>query len=77
MDIKNKILTQPCKVFSGWGNLNKLKQFIENKCKPIPDIDGDFSYFISKMGVVTYQKERKNPMPKIKPVSQDVKINHQ
>ena len=61
MKIKNQVLTQPCKVFSGWGNLNKLKQFIENKCNPISDIDGDFSYFISKKGVVTYQKERKNP----------------
>jgi adenine-specific DNA-methyltransferase len=61
MNVKNKVLTKSCKVFSGWGNLNKLKQFIENKCKPVSDIDGDFSYFISKMGVVTYQKERKNP----------------
>lgn len=61
MIIKNKTLTKPCRVFSGWGNLNKLKQFIENNCKPISDIDGDFSYFISKLGVVTFQKERKNP----------------
>ena len=61
MNIKNKVLTKSCKVFSGWGNLNKLKQFIENKCSPITDPDGDFSYFISKMGVVTYRKERKNP----------------
>ena len=61
MLIKNKILTKPCKIFSGWGNLNKLKQFIDNDCKPIADVDGDFSFFISKKGVVTYQKERKKP----------------
>jgi len=61
MIIKNKILSKPCNVFSGWANLNKLKQFIENNCKPVPDDDGDFSFFISKKGVVTYQKERKNP----------------
>jgi len=61
MNVKNKILKKSCRVFSGWGNLNKLKQFIENNCQPVSDIDGDFSYFISKMGVVTYQKERKNP----------------
>jgi adenine-specific DNA-methyltransferase len=41
--------------------LKKLKQFIGNNCKPIKNDDGDFSYYLSKKGVIIYKKERKNP----------------
>ena len=58
--VKNFKLKSDCRVFSGWGNLNKLKQFIENDLKAVEDEDGNFSYFISKKGVVTYRKERKS-----------------
>ena len=61
MIIENFKLKKDCRIFSGWANLNKLKQFIKNNFKPIKDIDGDFSFFISKKGVLTYKKERKNP----------------
>jgi len=61
MIIENFKLKKDCRIFSGWANLNKLKQFIKNNFKPIKDIDGDLSFFISKKGVLTYKKERKNP----------------
>jgi len=61
MKIKNQKLLKTCKVFSGWGNLNKLRKFIENGLQPIKEDGSYFSYYISKEGVVMYRKERKNP----------------
>lgn len=51
-------LTKPCRVFSGWANVNKLKKFIENKCKPIEDGDGILRFYLSENGVIYYHKER-------------------
>ena len=51
-------LTKPCRVFSGWANVNKLKKFIENRCKPIEDEDGILRFYLSENGVIYYHKER-------------------
>ena len=61
MIIENFNLITPCRVYSGWGALNKLKKFIENDCIPIKEEDGDFSFYISKNGVIIYKKQRKKP----------------
>jgi adenine-specific DNA-methyltransferase len=61
MLIDNFNLITPCRVYSGWGNLNKLQKFIDNNCVPIKDGEGDFSFYVSKKGVVTYKKQRKKP----------------
>ncbi|MEN9407660.1 MAG: hypothetical protein RLZZ455_876 [Candidatus Parcubacteria bacterium] len=58
MEISNHKLTKPCKVFSGWANLNKLKEFINNGCNPIKDGDDDVSFFLSENGVIYYHRER-------------------
>jgi len=61
MIIRNQKLLKPCKVFSGWGNLNKLNKFIQNNLKPFQEDGRDISYYISEEGVVVYRKERKDP----------------
>lgn len=52
-------LVEPCRVFSGWANANKLKDFIENGCEPQADDDGSpIRFFLSEKGVIYYRKER-------------------
>ncbi|GGJ57349.1 adenine-specific DNA-methyltransferase [Anoxybacillus voinovskiensis] len=58
MVVKNGKLQKACRVYSGWANANKLKQFIENGFKPIEEVDGKISFYLSKNGVVYYRKER-------------------
>jgi hypothetical protein len=59
MVVRDGVLTKPCKVFSGWANANKLREFIENDCRPITDKDGDkVHFYLSKNGVIYYRKER-------------------
>ena len=59
MIVENGKLAAPCRVFSGWMNLSKLKKFSnETKCKPFVDSDGStMSYYISKNGVIYYLRE--------------------
>lgn len=58
INVKNGVLTEKCRVFSGWANANKLKTFIENKCKPIDEAGDKISFFLSGRGVVYYRRER-------------------
>jgi adenine-specific DNA-methyltransferase len=52
-------LSSPCRVFSGWANVNKLRQFIKNECQPIDDDGTGFiSFYLSKKGVIYYKKVR-------------------
>jgi adenine-specific DNA-methyltransferase len=52
-------LVQPCKVFSGWANVNKLREFIDNGCQPVTEPDGDkVSFYLSERGVIYYRRER-------------------
>lgn len=51
-------LTKPCRFFSGWANINKLKAFIDNGCKPIEEEDGTMRFYLSETGVIYYRKER-------------------
>ncbi len=58
MLIRGAQLEQPCRVFAGWANANKLKSFIANGCLPIED-DGDkVSFYLSENGVVYYRRDR-------------------
>lgn len=55
--VQNFKVVHPCRVFSGWMNLNKLKKFSET-CEPYTDIDGSvLKYFLSKNGVIYYRRE--------------------
>lgn len=56
---RNYALEMPCKVFSGWANVKKLKKFINNHCKSFIDDDGlCIEFFLSKNGVIYYRKNR-------------------
>ena len=59
MAYEDGFLTQPCRVFSGWANANKLRAFIENGCKPISEEDGEATtFYLSPTGVIYYRKEK-------------------
>lgn len=56
---KSGVLTSECRVFSGWANVNKLKQFIATDFQPIADDNGDkISFYLSTNGVIYYKKQR-------------------
>jgi len=58
MEVNEGRLVKPCRVFSGWANVNKLRAFIENDCQPL-DEDGEKLYFfLSDNGVIYYRRER-------------------
>ncbi len=58
--IENKKLKNSCRMFTGWANANKLKEFIKNGCEPIEEKNGDLiSFFLSENGVIYYHRERK------------------
>ncbi len=58
---RNGVLVKPCRVFSGWANVKKLKAFIQNQCQPIQDDDGSrVSFNLSERGVVYYKRQREN-----------------
>lgn len=58
MVIEEGQLTNPCKVFAGWANANKLRTFINSGFQPIEEIDGSITFYLSNKGVVYYRKER-------------------
>ena len=62
MVVKSYRLSQPCRVFSGWMNNGKLKQFIANDFKPLIEEDGaQLRFYLSKNGVIYYRRDgRKN-----------------
>lgn len=59
MIVEKHALVKPCVVFSGWANANKLRQFINNNCKPIIEQNGDeCTFYLSEKGVIYYNKKR-------------------
>jgi len=57
---QNGRLTKPCRVFSGWANANKVRNFIQNGCNPIEEINEDsIEFYLSENGVVYYKRIRK------------------
>ncbi len=61
MIVKNFKLTQPCRIYGGYANGNKLKAFINNGCKPIIDGDNPISFYLNKNAAVRYRKVVDNP----------------
>ena len=58
MVVKSYQLAAPCRVFSGWMNNGKLKQFIKNDFKPIKEENGsELRFYLSKNGVIYYRRE--------------------
>lgn len=59
MIVEKYALVKPCTVFSGWANVNKLIQFINNNCNPIIEQNGDeYTFYLSEKGVIYYNKKR-------------------
>jgi DNA modification methylase len=59
MKAQHHKLNYPCRVFSGWANVNKLRAFIAGKCEPMNDEDGlPIRFYLSEKGVIYYRKER-------------------
>ena len=58
MVVKDGILMKDCRVYTGWMNLNKLKNFISNGCVAIQEDKGTtLQFFLSKKGVIYYRRE--------------------
>lgn len=56
MIVNNHLLQDKCRVYSGWMNVEKLKQFIKNGCHPITDGETMLSFYLSKNGVIYYRR---------------------
>lgn len=56
--VRNGILQNDVEVYSGWANVNKLKEFIDKGFKPILESDGNITFYLSSKGVIYYKKER-------------------
>lgn len=57
MDVVNGKLSHDCRVFSGWMNAGKLRQFIKDGCIPTLEPTGTtLRYYLSKNGVVYYNR---------------------
>jgi adenine-specific DNA-methyltransferase len=57
--VEEGVLANPCRVFSGWANADKLRQFILSGCNPIDEGDGNvLSFYLSDRGVIYYRRDR-------------------
>ena len=57
MLVRGGVLSQPCRVYSGWSSANKLRKFITAQCEPIEDDGARLRFFLSKNGVPIYRRE--------------------
>jgi len=58
MEIEQGKLVNECRVYSGWANVNKLKDFIANNCHPLDEGDSILTFYLSDRGVIYYRRER-------------------
>jgi adenine-specific DNA-methyltransferase len=56
--VKDYKLVNGCRVYSGWANNAKLKEFMENDFNPLIEDDGEVSFYLSENGVIYYLKKR-------------------
>lgn len=61
MIIKDYKLVQPCRVYVGMANKNKLLEFIANDCEPIMDDGTPLKFYINVNAGVRYQRENDKP----------------
>jgi adenine-specific DNA-methyltransferase len=55
--VKAHKLVQPCRIYGGFANRNKLIQFIENGCQPIIDDGTPLTFYLNSNAAVRYQRE--------------------
>jgi adenine-specific DNA-methyltransferase len=59
MEASDYKLTTDTMVYSGWANVNKLKEFIHNGFKPIMEENNDeIIFYLSENGVIYYKRKR-------------------
>lgn len=59
MEARDYKLTTDTLVYSGWANVNKLKEFINNDFKPIKEDNNDeIEFYLSENGVIYYKRKR-------------------
>ena len=59
ISVVNNKTKNECTVYSGWANVDKLREFIGKGCTPIVDSNGDSTeFYLSGRGVVYYKKTR-------------------
>lgn len=54
-------LQEPCKIYGGFANRNKLKEFIENNFEPVMDGDSPIRFYLNANAAVRYKKENVEP----------------
>jgi adenine-specific DNA-methyltransferase len=58
MIVEDNKLTEPCTVFSGWANVDKLRAFIAAGCEPLDDGGDTLAFYLSANGVIYYRRTR-------------------
>ncbi len=58
MKVRDERLESPCRVYSGWANVYKLRAFIAAGCQAIEDNGDRLSFYLSERGVVYYRRDR-------------------
>lgn len=56
--VEDSRLVAPCRVYSGWANVKKLREFIATGCEPLQSRDSETTFYLSERGVVYYRKTR-------------------
>jgi adenine-specific DNA-methyltransferase len=60
--VENHLLVNPCRIFGGFANRNKLLEFIKNECAPVEDESGvPIRFYVNANAAVRYQKENEKP----------------
>ncbi|WP_024897856.1 site-specific DNA-methyltransferase [Brucella rhizosphaerae] len=61
MVVDNFRLTQPCRIFVGMANRNKLQEFINNGCNEVLEDDLPIRFYINANAAVRYRKKNDRP----------------
>ncbi|WP_372837459.1 site-specific DNA-methyltransferase [Phaeovulum sp.] len=61
MVVNDYKLTQPCRIYVGMANKNKLLEFIANDCRPVIEDGVPISFYINSNAAVRYRKQNEFP----------------
>jgi adenine-specific DNA-methyltransferase len=61
MIVRGRKLVQPCRIYVGMANKNKLLEFIANGCNVVSDGEDDLSFYINSNAAVRYHKKNSSP----------------
>lgn len=58
MIVENYKLKQPCRIYVGMANREKLQEYISNGCQKIPDGEDTIEFYINSNAAVRYRKDK-------------------